>query len=262
MRVIVLGNQKGGPGKTTTTANLAAAMGEQGHQVLAVDADPQAQLGEAFDVWAETGRSLGELLDPPTGGGPTIDEVIWKAVAPGVDLLPADLHPLERAEKALDSQPLRGPAALRELLQTISDRYDYVLVDTPPRLTALTIAALVAADFAIAVAKPKALSFNGVRAFAAKVEDVAESPFNPRLRLLGVVLNEFDPRPEETGVILGALEDEGLPVLATRIPGSYLASKAVLLRAPAVLAYPKSLVADAYRALAGEVLDRLALVEV
>ncbi len=136
--------------------------------------------------------------------------------------------------------------------------YDLVLIDTPPRLTSLTVGPLVAADAALLVMEPKSFHFMSARAFVAKVEQVAASPLNPSLVLLGVLLNAVNPTAQETTVVEGLLEDTGWSVFDARIPQSLLASKAALTGQPAVLAYPNQPVAAAYQLVADELLERLA----
>jgi chromosome partitioning protein len=257
MLTVTLGNQKGGAGKTTTTANLAAVAGAAGLRVLAVDADPQGQLTESFGAQAHPGRSLGELLDTSLAARPNFDAVCLVAVAPNVDLLPAEERPLERAEREMDSDPLGGLTVLRSVLASVAARYDLVLIDTPPRLTSLTTGPLVASDAALLVMEPKAFHFLSARAFVAKIDQVAASPLNPRLRLIGVLLNAVPRDAEEATAVEKLVTDSGWPVLTARIPDSRLASKAALAGLPAVLAYPNQPIAASYQEVANELLERL-----
>lgn len=258
MLTVTLGNQKGGAGKTTCTANLAAICGEAGLRVLAVDADPQGQLTESYGAQAEPGRSLGELLDRSVPGRPTLQEVRLHGVAAGVDLLPAEERPLERAEREMDGDALGGLTVVREVLAGVADDYDLILIDTPPRLTSLTVGPLVASDAALLVMKPQAFHFMSARAFTAKVEQVAASPLNPALRLIGVLFNAEDSGAEESRVVEQLVFDAGWPLFTARIPDSRLASKAALRGVPAAIAFPNQSIAASFRAAADELLDRLA----
>lgn len=257
MLTVTLGNQKGGAGKTTCTANLAVICAAAGLRVLAVDADPQGQLTESFGAQAHPGRSLGELLDRSLAARPSFDQVRLGQVAPGVDLLPAEERPLERAEREMDGDALAGLAVVREVLAEVSADYDLVLIDTPPRLTSLTVGPLVASDAALLVMKPQAFHFMSARAFTAKVEQVAASPLNPGLRLVGVLFNAEDTGAEESRVVEGLVRDAGWPLLTARIPDSRLASKAALRGLPAALAFPNQPIAASFRAAADELLERL-----
>lgn len=257
MRTVTVGNQKGGAGKTTATANLAAVAGESGLRVLAVDADPQGQLTESFGATARPGQTLGELLDLSLPVRPSFDDVYLHAVAPNVDLLPAEVRPLEHAEREMDSDALGGLTVLRDVLRTVAERYDLVLIDTPPRLTSLTTGPLVASDAALLVMEPRAFHFFSARAFVAQVERVAASPLNPRLRLVGVLLNAVTRESEEATTVEGLVNDAGWPLMTARIPASKLASKAALLGMPAVIAYANQPVTVAYLEAADELLTRL-----
>jgi len=258
MLTVTLGNQKGGAGKTTCTANLAAITGGAGLRVLAVDADPQGQLTESFGATAAPGRSFGELLDRSLPGRPTIEQVRLREVAPGVDLLPAEERPLERAERDMDGDALGGLTVVREVLAEVAGDYDLVLIDTPPRLTSLTVGPLVASDATLLVMKPQAFHFMSARAFAAKIEQVAASVLNPNLRLLGVLFNAEDTGAEESRVVEQLVGEAGWPLFTARIPDSRLASKAALRGQPAVLAFPNQPIAASFQAAANELMDRLA----
>lgn len=259
MFTVAIGNEKGGAGKTTTTANLAAVAGAAGLRVLVVDADPQGQLSDyCFGVDPRPGLSLGELLDASIANRPSLDAVRLRHVVPGVDLLPADRAPLERAEAEMGRDPLNGLGALRVLLAQVQDEYDLALIDTPPRLLGLTTGALVAADAAVVVMSPTTLHFAGATAFIEKVRQVGASPLNPNLQLLGVLFNAVDKTAEETSVIAAMVEAEGWPIFAARVPQSRLASKANLSQTPVVLAYPKNPVTEGFRAAADELMEQLA----
>jgi chromosome partitioning protein len=258
MLTVTLGNQKGGAGKTTITANLAAIAGAAGLRVLAVDADPQGQLTESFGVEAAPGHSIGELLDRSLPHRPEFDDVRLRAVVPSVDLLPAEERPLERAEREMDADALGGLTVLRDVLAGVSAAYDLVLIDTPPRLTSLTTGPLVASDAALLVMEPKSFHFMSARAFVAKVEQVAASILNPGLVLVGVLLNAVPRDAEESVVIDALLTDTGWPMFEARIPDSRLASKAALTGKPAVITYANQPIAEAYRVAADELLERLA----
>lgn len=257
MLTVTLGNQKGGAGKTTTTANLAAVAGAAGLRVLIVDADPQGQLTESFGVEAMPSRSLGELLDRSQANPPALADVRLSAVAPGVDLLPAEERPLERAEREMDGDPLGGLLVMRDLLATVDGDYDLCLIDTPPRLTSLTTGSLVASDAALLVMEPKSFHFMSARAFVAKIQQVAASTLNPGLVLLGVLLNAVPREAEESTVIADLLTSTGWPLFEARIPDSKLASKAALTGMPAAITYANQPIAAAYQAATDELLERL-----
>jgi chromosome partitioning protein len=260
MFVVTPGQQKGGVGKTTVTANLAAVAGEfgqeHGFKVLAVDLDPQAHLTLSLAQRPAPGRSLGELLNSQIVNPPTIDDVTIRDVMPGVDLLPGDERALERAENDIENDQISGLTRLRVLLDSVADRYQLAFIDTPPKVEGLAVVAMVASDGVIIVAEPSALSFASTRVYAAKVQQVANSPLNPRLHVLGTLLNKVVPGEEAT-LITEAMRDMGMHVFDTQIPLSKLASKAAGNGRPAALASRNYNIGAIYRAAADEIIDRL-----
>src|SRR5688572_30442634 len=140
--IIAIANQKGGVGKTTTTANLGASLALRGFRVLLVDMDPQGNLTAAFGHQPRDGQTVAEaLLDRK------LPLPIVSVTEPGgasLDLVPASVQ-LAAAE-ALLTNKLGRELRLRDALGTVSDQYDFVLIDTPPSLGLLTTNALVAAQ--------------------------------------------------------------------------------------------------------------------
>lgn len=256
MYVVTTGQQKGGVGKTTTTANLAAISGDFGLKVLAVDLDPQSHLTLSFGQQAKPGRTIGELLNHSVEPRPSFDDVVIRDVVPNVDLLPGDERALERAENDIAADAIGGMTRLRKVLDPVGDRYQLCFIDTPPKVEGLSVAAMVASDGVVIVSEPKTLAFASTKVYAAKVQQVAGSPLNPRLRLLGVLLNMVVDG-EETTVITGLLRDSGLHVFDTQIPQSRLASKAAAGGVPAALTNRNNSIGRVYRAVADEISDRL-----
>lgn len=264
MQTVVFGNQKGGAGKTTCTANFAILAADAGLRVLAIDIDPQGHLTESFLLTEEQRDarydqpSLGDLLDISTDKRPAFEDVVIREVGPNLDLLPSSERALERAEQAMDSNPLKGLTAVRDMLRAVADQYDLVVIDSPPRLTSLATGPLVAATAVVVPMEPVTFHFMSTITYIAKVNQVAESPLNPGLRLLGVLFNKYKADAEETKVVRAMIEEEGWPLLDTAIPESLLASKAVLTgNLPAAYTYPYAPFAKAFSEATTEILDRL-----
>lgn len=256
MYVVTPGQQKGGVGKTTVTANLAAISGEFGLRVLAVDLDPQSHLTLSFGQQSRKGRSVGELLNSQVDPKPAFSEVVIRDVVPGVDLLPGDERALELAEDDIDNDKIGGLLRLRNLLATVSDDYQLCFIDTPPKIEGLGVVAMVASDGIVIVCEPQTLSFASTKVYAAKVRQVADSPLNPGLKILGVLLNKV-VEGEESHFITGLLRDSGLHVFENSVPASRLASKAAAGGVPAALANRNYGIGKTYRAVADEISDRL-----
>ena len=257
MRTCLIASYKGGVSKTVTTANVGAALADRGYRVLLVDLDPAGHLTESFSALIPEGDfSSADLIDPDRANPPTPMEASVR-VGKNLSLVMSDSQPLEVCELRLDRDSIEGPFALRKALKPAQKTYDIALVDIPPRLTSLTVNALVAADAAVALVPPQTLSFYGAQSFHAKVAQVAESPLNPQLRFLGALYTMVNADAEETQLIKQAVRDIGWPSFKEEIPYSLLASKAASRGIPAVWEFPKRGLSKRYRDVAGELLKRL-----
>ena len=180
---IALANQKGGVGKTTSTINLAYALHSLGQRVLMIDSDPQASLtiyaGEDPQELEQQERTL---LFAIAGRSPTpLSELIVERS--GAPDLVASSFSLADADAALLD---RGARILREQLGSLRDTYHYILIDTPPTLTALTVNALAAADALLIPSRTDYLSARGISFLFQTYEDLRRR-INPRLWILGIL---------------------------------------------------------------------------
>jgi chromosome partitioning protein len=246
-RVLTFANQKGGVAKTTTTLNLAVAFAEQGLRVLAVDLDPQGNLtmSQGFDPDGIE-QSMFDVLVHKL----PIDQVIRPAE---IDLAVSSID-LAGAELALSSM-IGRERALEKALAPIRERYDYVLIDTPPSLGLLTINALVAADGVIVPVQCEYLSLRGLVQLEATLGMVREN-LNPNVEIVGILPTMFDPRTIHSREAVEILEENfGRLVFASRIRKTVRYAEAPV-KGSSVLKYdPTGPAAEAYRALAREVLD-------
>jgi chromosome partitioning protein len=185
MQRIAVINQKGGVGKTTTTANLAAAAAEAGRRVLLIDLDPQSHLSLYFGL--EVADEQPVVFDVLTEGASLADVVC--NVRERLDLAPASID-LAGVELALAATPGRE-VILREALDKLSDRYDLVLIDCPPSLGVLTVNALVSANEVLIPLQAHFLALQGLGKLLDTVTLVRQR-INPQLRVLGVVLCMFE----------------------------------------------------------------------
>lgn len=283
MYTLVIGNQKGGAGKTTSAANLAVVAAEAGLRVLAIDADPQGHLTLAFHAEPEPGLSLGELLDKKIAHRPSFDKVVlrdvlgWRTAPPAsdnssdnpgggsdqevdetgvVDLLPSAEQALENAENTMDSDPLGGIKTLAKTLAPVADEYDLCIIDSPPRLTSLALGPLVMADGVVIPMEASSFHYASTATYIDKVHQVIEE-VNESLRFLGLLYNKFKPEAPETKMVQALVEEAGWPVLSTRLPESRLASKVVLSgEFPAAISHPYSPFAVACHAALDEILAK------
>jgi chromosome partitioning protein len=192
---LAIANQKGGVAKTTTVASLGTALVDSGLRVLLVDLDPQSCLTFSLGIDPENlDTSIHQVLLRQSEAADVI-----MPTEDGPDLLPATIE-LAGAETALLTRPGREHA-LRAALEDVADDYDWVLLDCPPSLGVLTVAALSAADSVMIPLQCETLSHRGVGQLLDTVHDVRRYT-NKTLRVMGVLPTLFDSRPKHSRAVL------------------------------------------------------------
>ena len=250
MITIAIAMQKGGSGKSTTAVNLAAALAEQGRRILVVDCDPQGNASGWFAV-TEPGKGLFGVL---CEGGKARDAIISTATS-GVDILPASPW-LVAAERQLASE-VGAEIILRRKLKDVENDYDIALLDTPPTLGALTVGALVAADYALVPCEAHVLALTGLAQLMSTLDTVRDR-LNENLKLLGVVACRVDARTRHGSEVLEELRKR-FPneTFQTVIRESVRLAECPSFGEPILSYDPRGAGTMDYRALAGEVLERL-----
>lgn len=197
-RVIAVGNQKGGVGKTTNTAHIAAALGSMGRKVLAWDLDVNYGLTSHFGVppqaYSGTFHVLTKDRDPEdvilTNDDPDID------LPPGVHLIPSSRE-LEKLEAMLRrDDPFFTPReVLIDPLEKLRSKYDYIFLDTAPNTNVITtLAAYIVADYFIISTLPEKLALEGLKNALKDLGQAQRKDRNPNLKLLGVIVSGLDKR--------------------------------------------------------------------
>jgi chromosome partitioning protein len=246
-RVIALANQKGGVAKTTTTLNLGVALAEHGLGVLCIDLDPQGNLTMSQGMNPDrVERSMFDVLVHRL----PISEVIARRE---IDIAVASLD-LAGADMALASQ-IGRERALQKALAEVRDRYDYILIDTPPSLGLLTVNAFVAATGVIVPVQTEYLSLRGLVQLENTLQMVRDN-LNPEVSIIGIVPTMYDRRithSREADEILR--ENFGKLVYSTRIRKTIRYAEAPV-KGESIIAYePDGEAAALYRDLAKEVLN-------
>jgi chromosome partitioning protein len=246
-KVLAFANQKGGVAKTTTTINLGVAFKELGHRVLAVDLDPQGNLTMSLGLNPDSVRpSMFDVLVNQV----SIEDALFQRE---LDVVVSSID-LAAAEIALSSLIGRERALSKALMQ-VSDRYDYIFIDTPPSLGLLTINALTAADGVIVPVQCEYLSLRGLAQLERTLELVREN-LNPKVHIAGILPTMYDSRTVHGREAVEVLRNSfGDMVFETVIRKTIRFAEAPV-KGESVLKYaPGSEAANTYRRLAREVLN-------
>jgi chromosome partitioning protein len=248
-RVIAICNQKGGVGKTTTSVNLGAYLAVSGRRVLLIDFDPQANASSALghDRAKNTGSIYHGILEERSH-----EELARSTVISNYRFIPAAPH-LAGALIELVDVPERE-YFLRKFINHFRHEYDYILIDLPPSLSLLTVNGLVAADEVIIPVQTEYYSLEGLGQLLETVELIRNNLEHP-LRISGALITMYERRERLSRDVAKSLR-EHFPhhVFTVTIPRSVALAEAPSFAKPIMLYRPDTRGADAYRALADEVI--------
>lgn len=250
-KIIAIINQKGGVGKSTTAVNLSAALGEKNKQVLLVDLDPQGNATSGLGI--DKGQITSDIYDVLLKGKPALD-VIIPDVCEGLDVLPSTIV-LAGAEIELVNEIARENR-LKSAIGQLRGKYDYIFIDCPPSLGLLTVNALMAADKLIIPIQCEFYALEGVTKLLDSMKRV-KSLLNPSLDVFGYVLTMYDMRTTISKQVANEVEAYfGKIVFKSRIPRTVKLAEAPSYGQPITVYDPTGKGAQAYIALAEEVIAR------
>lgn len=245
--IIAIANNKGGVGKSTTTANLGAALALKGQNVLVVDTDPQANLTAALLDIDEKPIEV-SIYDAMIGSAP----LPLHHVSPNLDIVPAGIE-LAAAEIDLVSRRSRE-FVLKKLLTPVMGNYDFVLIDCAPSLGLITLNVLSMVDSVLIPLTGEALPMRGLAMLDNYISEVV-ADLNPALHVSGVVVTRFNNRKLNTVVLSTIAERYGNKVLKSRIRENISIAEAPLSHCSIFDYAPDSNGAKDYMELASEILQ-------
>ena len=250
-RIIAVANQKGGVGKTTTSINLSACIAAKGKKVLVIDIDPQGNTTSGYGIEKnELENTIYELIL----GSCSIEDCIIKDIMPNISILPSNVN-LAAAEIEMIGVE-KKEFILRNEVDWIKDRYDFIIIDCPPSLSFLTVNAMTTADSVLVPIQCEYYALEGLSQLIHTVNLVKER-LNPELEMEGVVFTMYDSRTNLSAQVVENVKSHlSQKIYNTVIPRNIRLAEAPSYGKPINMYDPKSAGAESYMALADEVINQ------
>ena len=250
-RIIAVANQKGGVGKTTTSINLSACIAAKGKKVLVIDVDPQGNTTSGYGIEKnELENTIYELIL----GDCSIEDCIIKDIMPNISILPSNVN-LAAAEIEMIGVE-KKEFILRNEVDWIKDRYDFIIIDCPPSLSFLTVNAMTTADSVLVPIQCEYYALEGLSQLIHTVNLVKER-LNPELEMEGVVFTMYDSRTNLSAQVVENVKSHlSQKIYNTVIPRNIRLAEAPSYGKPINMYDPKSAGAESYMALADEVINQ------
>jgi len=256
-KIIMIGSQKGGVGKTVTTFNLAYSLQKLGKTVLTIDFDSQANLTTCYGLEETSSpeHTIGHLMMAAMEDAPEKYLSEFIRTRDGVDFIPSSIY-LSVADAKLRLE-MGAERMLSDILEPVRGKYDYILIDTCPSLGSLTINALAAADEVIVTVNPQLLAMMGLQDFLRTAAKIRRR-INPGLEISGILLTMCDARTTLCRVLTEEVKEnfhQQIRIFETRIPKTVKVRESVYYSMPIDQYCPKASAAAAYQELAKELIS-------
>ncbi len=248
-------NQKGGVGKTSTAVNIAAELAKRGKRVLVIDLDSQGNASMYLDHEISNLRlktTIYHLLINEN----KVENVLVKTAIKNLDLIPSNSN-LGAAELSIANLPNKETLLLN-IIAGIKSQYDFIIIDCPPALGALSINALIASSHIVIPMQCEEFALKGLLNLINTIQIMGRHKFNNSLSILGILLTMYESKSKLTKEIEANIRSSlGNFLFSTKIPRNIKIAEASRLKKPAVTAFPNSTGSVAYSALVDEMLQRL-----
>lgn len=252
MKIVSISNIKGGVGKTTTAAVLAAGLAEKGYRVLLIDSDPQTNLTMCF--LQEQTDELSSLYDI-YGDGESIDDV-KVPVRDNLDLIIGDFELCNADIQFTKAGRLK---MLKKAIKSIDGEYDFVIIDTPPNLGVLSLNAFIASDYMVVPMSVDSFSLKGVRLLKETLDDVADET-EKELPVAGILLTKYNSRTNVSKLLEKSLNSAagllGTKVFGNRIRQAVVVQESQIAKEDLFSYSPDAKVAEDYKGFIDEFLER------
>lgn len=250
-RIIAVSNQKGGVGKTTTAINLSACLAEKGKRVLVIDIDPQGNTTSGFGL---DKYNLDYTVYELMVGECTLEDCMIDNVYEQLSIIPSNVNLAGAEIELLDID--EKEYILKKQIDTIKDKFDYIIIDCPPSLNILTINAMTTANTILVPIQCEYYALEGLSQLIHTI-DLVKARLNPDLKIEGVVFTMYDARTNlSLQVVENVKENLEQNIYKAIIPRNVRLAEAPSHGIPINIYEPKSTGAEAYRQLANEVIER------
>ena len=250
--IIAIANQKGGVGKTTTALNISSAFAIIGKSTLLIDTDPQAH--STISSVSDPSKSEMSLYDVMIDNNVKMDDIILQSTIPGLDIAISKIS-MAKLEPSLLGQ-IDGHFRLKDKIENIKNKYEYIIIDTPPTLGLITLNALVAATHILIPIQSSYLCLEGTDDLLETIEKVRRIA-NPKLQIIGVLITLHDRRTNiSKDAVVRIKKVFGRKIFRTRITKSVKLEESPAYKESIFTYAPRSTGAFQYQKLVEEIIKR------